>query len=75
MSEPSQDTTAGPAMTHRLFAKRAAIIANRAADWSATALSVPADMNEPVSRETAERFAAEIRHAIDIIVRDAADAQ
>lgn len=57
------------ALSNRLFARRAAIIANRAASWVVDTLGL--DPDAPVSAETAELFAQEIRHTVHIIVRDA----
>jgi hypothetical protein len=58
-----------PPLPNWLFAKRAAIIASRAASWASDTLAE--DLNAPVSLPVAERFAADIRHMVDITVRDA----
>lgn len=59
------------ALDYRLFSKRAAIIAGKAAHWASAALAMPEDVGQPVTVEMAQRFAAEIQWVVDIIVRDA----
>lgn len=56
-------------LSNRLFAKRAAGIAQKAAKWAGEALAD--DPNAAFSPEAAAAFAAEITHVLNIIVRDA----
>lgn len=58
-----------PALSNLLFARRAANIAAKASRWVSDTLGE--DVNDPVRLEVAELFAAEIRHVVDVIVRDA----
>lgn len=65
------NTTIRIELDHRLFSKRAAILAGKAAHWASDALALSEDIREPFPVETAQRFADEMRHIVDIIVRDA----
>lgn len=60
-----------PALSNRLFARRAALIAQRASSWVSQSLEPDIDLAAPVPLDVAKRFAEEIRRTVDLILRDA----
>jgi hypothetical protein len=70
VSDHPTKTAAEPPLSYRLFAKRAAIVADIGARWASSALESGGCLLEPVPQEVAARFAGEVQRLLDIILRD-----